>query len=81
MITHTARTWSKISVKVIVSKLLTYKDLLKICSALKAIPLIKKNKKLRSFTDQHGGKKQLVGLRDDHHDRMTCSGTRYLLAI
>ena len=28
------------------------------------------------MTDQHGGTKQLVGLRDDHHDRMACSGTR-----
>ena len=34
---------AKVSVKVIVSKLLTYKDLLTICSVLEAIPLIKKN--------------------------------------
>ena len=33
------------------------------------------------LTDQHGGKKQLVGPRDDHQDRMTCSDTRHLLTV
>ena len=70
---------AKVSVKVIVSKLFTYKDLLTICSVLEAIPVIKKN--FAVLIDQHGGKKQLAGLRDDHHDRMTCSGTRHLLTV
>ena len=32
-------------------------------------------------TDQHGGKKAAWGNREDHHDRMTCSGTRHLLML
>ena len=49
---------------------------------LEAIPLIKK--KLCSSdrpTVQHRGKKQLVGLYDDHHDRMTYFGRRNLLTV
>ena len=45
---------------------------------LEAIPLIKKKTLHWVLIDQHGGKKKLVGLRDDHHDRMTCLGTRHL---
>ena len=55
--------------KVIVSKLFTYKDILTICFVLEAIPL-----NFAVLIDRHGGKTQLVGLCDDHHDRMTRSG-------
>ena len=36
---------------------------------LEAISFDKKN--LAVLMERHGGKKQLVGLRDDHHDRRT----------
>ena len=38
---------------------------------LEAIPLMKKSFAVLIDLDQHGGKKQLVGLHDNHHDRMT----------
>ena len=37
---------------------------------LEAIPLIKN---FAVLIDQHGGKKQVIDLRDDHHDRYATS--------
>ena len=52
-----------------------------ICSVLEAIPLIKEKQNIVVLTDQHGGKTRLLGLSDDHHDRMRCSSKRHLLTI